>query len=174
MKLTPEQQDMVKVITAAADRHRIPRRVALAFAWVESRLNPRAAGDLRWSEFEGGKRYERLVKNADHLRTNPARSDPKCWHSYGLFQLLACYHVRPAEHPEALYDAITNADRGCAFIARLLRQTAGDVGAARIRYVGLPLEGASTALKRRDVLAKLEVALKLFENTPEKGKEPVS
>lgn len=166
-----QRDDMIAIIVEAADRHRVPRHVALAFAWCESRFDPRAAGDMGWHERDGGKLYVTRVVQQLRLRENPARSDPKAWHSYGLFQLLACFHVRPAEHPEVLYDPHVNADRGCAFIAQLLRRTGGDVEAARLRYVGLPLEGPNTEHARQRVLTKLRAALALFGAPP---KEPGS
>ena len=164
---TTDRDDIKAIIREAADRHRIPRRVALAFAWCESRLDPDAKGDLNWSTRDNGRRYQAHVLSAHRLRENPARSDPTVWHSYGLFQLLACYHVRSDEHPSVLYDPMLNADRGCAFIARLLAQVSGNVESARLRYVGLPLESESTATARRETLTRLRQALSRFEDEEE-------
>ena len=94
---------------------------------------------------------------------NPAREDPTAWHSYGLFQLLACWHAQPEQHPRALLDPATNAELGVRFIRSLLNATAGDIGAARIRYVGLPLVGEHTATQRSLVLANLKLAMSRFQ-----------
>jgi soluble lytic murein transglycosylase-like protein len=162
MRLLRERDDIIAIILQAAEKHRVPPEVALAFAWCESKFIPTAEGDLGWAARDGGKRYERNVLNAHRLRANPGRDDPDCWHSYGLFQLLACYHVADQEHPRALLDAERNAEVACRFIRGLLNRTGGDAEAARLLYVGLPLHGESSAAERAKVLGNLRVALERF------------
>lgn len=136
---------IVRTIREAADRHGVPRQVALAFAYLESRLNPAAQGDLEWHEKRGGSLYQSLVRDAAKFEQNPARNDPEAWHSYGLFQLLAPYHVKPLEHPRVLLNPAVNADRGCAEIRRLLTRARGDVRSARLAYVGCGFGGTLCA-----------------------------
>lgn len=136
---------IVRVIREAADRHQVPRQVALAFAWCESRLNPNAQGDLDWHEKRGGSLYQSMVRDAAKFEHNPARYEPAAWHSYGLFQLLAPYHVKPSEHPRVLLNPAINADRGCAEIRRLLTKARGDVRSARLAYVGCGYGGTLCA-----------------------------
>jgi Transglycosylase SLT domain len=151
------------IIRAAADKAGLSRRVALAFAWIESRHNPRAAGDLLWHERDGGKLYRLHVLGQKRLANNPDRERRELWHSYGLFQLLACYHVLDTESPLRLYDPVVNAERGCAAIARLIRRTKGDVRGARLAYVGCGYDGSqcSAAIVAR-VSRELEHALEKF------------
>lgn len=139
--LPPPESEILAIIRAAADRHGVPRQVALAFAWCESRLNSRAKGDLQWSQRKMGTLYRKHVLDAPRFTANPAREHPETWHSYGLFQLLACYHVEPLEHPSVLFDPAINADRGCRQIAQLLKRTNGDVRGARLAYVGCGTSG---------------------------------
>lgn len=147
-------------IRLAADRHRVPRAVALAFSWAESRHQPTLEGDLGWHELDGGARYRRLVLDAPKFATNPARLTPELWHSYGLFQLLAPYHAEPAEDPRVLLDAAINADRGCRTIARQLARAGGDVDRARLAYVGAGIDGQRIgAAHRLLVLSRLRAAL---------------
>jgi hypothetical protein len=168
---TPRDDDprVVRVIVDAADRHDVPRQVALAFAWCESRLRPDAEGDLRWHERDGGTLYRSRVRDNPRYHDNPARLEPMCWHSYGLFQLLACFHALPHERPEVLLDPEINADRGCAEIHRLLFLCHGDVRAARLKYVGCGFDGSRC---RDETVAnyvnKLERALARYahEGTP--------
>lgn len=159
------------LITEAADRHQIPRRVALAFAWLESRFRVNAVGDLDWATRDDGRRYRAHVLADPRLKSNPARDDPAAWCSYGLFQLLAAYHVEPHEHPRELLDPRRNADRGCAFIRRLLQRTKGDVQQARWVYLGLSVEDAKHAQAREEASKKLRAALRLFSMLTDE-KEP--
>jgi hypothetical protein len=138
---TAQQASCADIIRGAADRHHVSRQVALAFSWVESRHDPACEGDLHWHTKLGGKLYQNHVVRAERLARNPARNDPPVWHSYGLFQLLACYFVGPLEHPILLRDPVINADRGCKEIRRLLDKNAGDVRAARLQYVGCGPKG---------------------------------
>lgn len=152
---------VVQIMREAADRHAVPRRVALAFAWVESKHNPDCEGDLAWHQRDGGERYRRLVLQNPRFRNNPARLVPEAWHSYGLFQLLACYHVRFDEHPRVLLDAELNAERACVYLARLLEATHGDPLRARLLYVGgsrLPSE------KQTPIFERLHAALQRFHH----------
>lgn len=163
MRILSEQKDVQATIIAAAERHQVPPVFALAFAWCESKHNPRAEGDLQWHERDGGRRYRRLVLEAPRFTHNPAREEPEAWHSYGLFQLLACYHCEPEKHPRTLLEASTNAELGVRFMRSLLNSTGGDIDAARVRYVGLPLVGPATQTQRNVVLANLKLAISRFE-----------
>lgn len=70
------------------------------------------------------------------LVRNPYRSDPSVWHSYGLFQLLAPYHVREGEHPTLLLDPRVNAQRGVRAVRTALEHSGGELYQARRRYAG--------------------------------------
>ncbi len=126
---------MIALIRAEARKQGVPDPIALAFAEVESGFNPRAAGDLGWSEKRPAL-YRSLVLDNPKMAQNPARTDARAWHSYGLFQLLAPHHVRPAEHPEILYDPQVNAQRGIGYIKALLKKHGDDVTQARLAYAG--------------------------------------
>lgn len=155
--------DIMRTIRLEADRHGVARPVALAFAWVESRFNPSLQGDLNWHLKDGGALYRRLVRDAPRFSMNPARTQPELWHSYGLFQLLAPYHLEPREHPHVLLDARVNARRGIATIAKLLSRTSGDPRRARMAYVGGGMDGQLLSVEQRQlVVARLDVALDRF------------
>jgi len=161
---TPDPK-VLQTVREAADRHNVPRQVALAFAFCESRLNPNAEGDLEWHEKRGGSLYTSLVRDAVKFEHNPARLVPAAWHSYGLFQLLAPYHVKPMEHPRVLLNPAVNADRGCAEIRRLLTRAKGDVRSARLAYVGCGFGGTLCAKLIVDqYTARLNEALQRFES----------
>lgn len=130
-----------ELIRAAARRNGVPERLALAIARAESGFNPRAAGDLKW--WEDAARFERVVP-----KSNPFRTQRPLWHSYGLFQLLAPYHVVGPEDPRVLFDPGINADRGTAFLARLVKRY-GDWDRVRLAYVG---GLALSADKQREIL----------------------
>lgn len=165
MREIEEHSDITETIRRAADRHRVPRAVALAFSWVESRHDPAREGDLDWHLRRGGELYRRKVLDAPRLTYNPARSRPELWHSYGLFQLLAVYHVEPREDPRALLDPSTNADRGCAVIARMLARTEGDVHAARLGYIGAGYDGAGVGAAHRVLVrSRLNAALERWRS----------
>jgi soluble lytic murein transglycosylase-like protein len=155
----PKFAPMRAVITAAARRHGVPDQIALAFAWLESRFNPNAEGDLKWAEWDQGARYKRYVLDNPKLATNPARDDPSAWHSYGLFQLLAPHFVQPNEHPRALLNPTVNADRGCRYLATALRKSGGDPVVARLYYAGAAKLAED---KQRPVIAAITRALRLF------------
>ena len=134
--------EVTGLIIDAARAANVPVIVALAFADLESALNPRAQGDLGWPTRKGGALYQEKVLDEPRLSQNPARGDRLAWHSYGLFQLLAAAHVLPLEHPNALLDPRINAARGCAFIGTLLKRSNGDVVKARLAYLGCGMDGA--------------------------------
>lgn len=154
-----ERERMQQLVRNAALAAHVEPSIALAFAECESNFNPRAEGDLQWP-YKREPLYRELVLENPRFRDNPWRADPTKWHSYGLFQLLAPYHVKSHEDPRRLLDPTTNAVRGCAYIARLLEQTKGDVYAARLAYIGCGPDGSrcsteAVALAR----AKLRAAL---------------
>jgi soluble lytic murein transglycosylase-like protein len=138
----------------------VPVAVALAFADIESSLKPNAEGDLTWHERDNGARYKKYVLANKRLVNNPARLEPKAWHSYGLFQLLAPWHVDADQHPRSLLDPATNARKGVAAIKRALKQAKGNPYAARLAYVGCGVDGsACDADTVRNVREKLRKAL---------------
>lgn len=153
----------MQLIREAADRHGVSRRIALAFAWCESRFNPAAEGDLVWHERHAGALYRKHVLHNPRLQSNPARLEPEVWHSYGLFQLLAPYHVLPLEHPRVLLDPVINADRGTAAIATHLERANGEVLAARFSYVGGGVAGSLLSPPQRQIVREsLQRALEQF------------
>lgn len=153
---TPAKRAVIAVINAAAAKHSVPPRIALAWAQVESGLNAAAEGDRQWHTYDGGKRYERLVRDNPRFSRNPFRLEPSRWHSYGLFQLLAPYHTGPTEDPKLLLDPRVNADRGVKRIAELLKQTGGDWQQARLLYTGA---SRSNEAKRAAVVAAISRAV---------------
>lgn len=132
----PQHARIRALITRTAQRYGVDPHTALTFAWLESRFDPAAKGDLDWSARKGGELYRTVVRDAPRFADNPARILPKAWHSYGLFQLLAPYHVQPTEHPSVLANPIVNASRGVLYLRKLLEQTHGDVDQARLLYTG--------------------------------------
>lgn len=132
--------DAQRVVRAVAERLGVEPAIALAFAELESGFNAHAAGDLDWATRRAAK-YRELVLDAPKFARNPKRTDPSVWHSYGLFGLLAPYHIGPDEDPEVLWDPVVNAERGVQAIKRLLVRTNGDVAAARLAYVGCGSKG---------------------------------
>lgn len=123
-----ERARIEAAIRAEAARQGVPAHVALATAWVESRMNPHAEGDLRWHENES-----RFIERVP--ASSPFRADRKLWHAYGLFQLLAPYHVRGNESPLVLLDVPTNVERGVKRLRELLA-VSKDLDEVRLRYVG--------------------------------------
>jgi hypothetical protein len=153
-----------QIIRSAAERHGIPPQIALAFAWLESKHDPRLEGDLGWADRSGGDLYKRRVRDVPMFKSNPARDDREAWHSYGLFQLLAPYHTLAHEHPRVLLDPEINADRGCKAIARLLVKTDGDVLSARYAYTGAGYSGQLVSEDHRTLIAtRLRDALERFK-----------
>jgi hypothetical protein len=152
----PANRYVQDLIRAEAVRLDVPAAFALAVADIESGFDPNAKGDLNWSQRNGGALYRVHVLENARLRNNPARSDPSAWHSYGVFQLLAPYHVRPTEDPRALYDVPTNVSRGVRFLKGLLEAAHGNQEAARLAYIGCGFDGAlcdhATVTKARERL----------------------
>lgn len=124
-----ERAAMRVLVQKEADRQGVPRDLALATVAIESDFDPRAEGDLRWHERTD--RYDRVVPTS-----HPLRGQPWLWHSYGLFQLLAPYHVLGDEDPRELLDARLNAQRGIATLKRLLSQHNADYDRVRLAYTG--------------------------------------
>lgn len=154
-----ESADMRALITRIAREHGVPAQVALAFAWLESRFNPRAEGDLQWP-FKRPDKYRELVLEAPRFAHNDFRGDPTRWHSYGLFQLLAPYHVTGAEDPRILLDPEVNATRAMRTLRALLKKHEGDAARARLDFAGASKLSASTQATLR---ARLRAALERFE-----------
>lgn len=127
---------IVALIAAEASAQGVDPRVALAFADAESGLRPEAQGDLDWPYRNGGELYQKHVLGNPALLRNPYRGDPSVWHSYGLFQLLAPYHVLELEHPAVLLDPRINAQRGVRAIRSALERSGGELYQARRRYAG--------------------------------------
>lgn len=135
MKLSLEQSQMEALVRRTSRALGVPEEISLAFAWLESRLNPRAEGDLQWA-FKRPDKYRALVLDAPRFRDNEFRTDAQRWHSYGLFQLLAPYHIQPYEDPRILLDPRINAERGIKTIANLLEKHDGDPIRARLAFAG--------------------------------------
>lgn len=129
--LTP---DLRAILDRAAQLAGVDARILYALAEVESGFNPLAEGDRDWPNRSD--HYKRFVLENKSLSTNPARNDPSAWHSYGLFQLLAPYHVTAKQHPKELLDPKLNAAKAALFVRRILGQTNGDLWAMRKRYIG--------------------------------------
>lgn len=152
---------MRDLIARVAREKGVPVNVALAFAWIESRLRPNAEGDRQWA-FKRAAKYRELVLDAPRFAQNPWRTDAARWHSYGLFGLLAAYHTLDNEDPRRLLDPQVNAERGIAEIARLLRKH-GTPSAARLAFVGCGPKGDGCEPEyTAKVLRNLEQALERF------------
>jgi hypothetical protein len=154
--LTAQQKTMATLIARIARELDAPVDVALAFAWLESRLNPAAQGDLQWPTTHADKFRELVTVK---LAQSPYAGDASLWHSYGLFQLLAPHFVGPREDPRVLLDPEVNARRGITFLKRQLAAHNGDVGKARLAFAGAL--SSSSAYQGR-VLARLASALDQF------------
>jgi hypothetical protein len=124
------------LIVDEAHAQGVDPRVALAFADAESGLRPDEQGDLDWPYRNGGELYQKHVLGNPALLRNPYRGDPSVWHSYGLFQLLAPYHVLELEHPAVLLDPRINARRGVRAVRTALERSGGELYQARRRYAG--------------------------------------
>lgn len=140
-----QRQRMIALVRRVARELGVPAAVALAFADVESGFNPAVQGDLNWPE-KKPELFQKLVVD----KGNPYAGDKSLWHSYGLFQLLAPYHVLAGEHPHVLLDPEVNARRGVMALARLLKTTGGDPIAARLAYIGCGVDGSRCAASVRD------------------------
>jgi hypothetical protein len=135
---TQPGHDIRTLIEREAVAQGVPANVALLFAELESGFNPRAYGDRDWAT----QRPQKWRELRERMPLNPAIDDPTVWGSYGLFGLLAAYHVQPHEHPHVLWDPTVNARRGVTTLKRMLARAAGDVRAARLLYVGCGLDGS--------------------------------
>ena len=150
----PEPSSEIRgLIEREAAAQGVPPQVALAFAELESGFNPRAFGDRDWAS--------RRTKQWNDVRrcmpNNPAIDDPSAWGSYGLFGLLAAYHVQRTEHPQVLWDAALNTRRGVAAVKHALARASGDVRSARLLYVGCGLDGS---LCSREHVARVDARLR--------------
>lgn len=134
-KVGTRRAEMIALIRAEALRQGVDPVLALATAETESNFNPQVPGDTQWPYKRGGELYQKHVLDSAALKDNPARLEAKAWHSYGLFQLLAPFHVRPHEHPDVLWDPAVNAERGVAFL-KALWQKHQDVRKVRLAYAG--------------------------------------
>lgn len=103
------------------------------------------------------------------LAHNPARLDPSAWHSYGLYQLLAPYHVPAHMHPREMLRTSLNAEIGIRFIATLLRQANGDPAKARLAYVGCGLDGKRCSEQTRAAVLAAFAAAYEHWNALEQG-----
>lgn len=159
MKESVQQLQMKALITRIARAWGVPVQVALAFAWLESRFDPRADGDEQWAQ-KRPEKYRELVLDAPRFADNPWRTDAARWHSYGLFQLLAPYHTLPTEDPWALYDPEINAERAMKTLANLLARHDGDPIKARLDFAGASKLGPETqamlSKRMRDALVRFE------------------
>lgn len=156
--LTRQQKAMQDIIVAEAVKQGVPSRVALAFAWLESQFDPNAEGDKDWAS-KRPELYEVLVLKSDAFKSNPFRTDPDRWHSYGLFQLLAPYFVTGEQDPASLLEPRRNAFLGVRKLKALLTAYHGDVAKTRLAFAGALELGPSV---QKPILAKLTHALSLF------------
>ena len=156
---TPAQRTMMQYIAGKAHAAGVPTELALAFAWLESRFNPAAKGDLLWAD-KFPDRYKRYVLENPALSANPYKHDRALWHSYGLFGLMAAHFTRGAEHPHLLYNHEVNTDRALVFIKRLLRENGNDPVATRLAYAG----AGNAAVETQQLLeSRVKSALRQFE-----------
>lgn len=117
--------------------------IAFVFAELESGFNPNVYGDRDWAIRHPGEWQATQQRMPD----NPAIRDPSAWGSYGLFGLLAPYHVGPLEHPHVLWDAALNTQRGVAAVKHALESAHGDIRSARLLYVGCGWHGSRCSRK---------------------------
>jgi hypothetical protein len=155
----PGSADIRAMIVAECLVRGVRPSIGLAFAYVESRFNPLAEGDKQWHLKEAGRKFDRAVRDNPNLQQNPALHEPWKWHSYGLFQLLAPYHVGPTEDPVVLFDPFKNTQRGVATIKRLLDRCDGDPIRARILYTGASKQPEAVQSEIRHRIAN---ALQMF------------
>ena len=148
------RQDVLALITREAAAVGLDPRIAVAFAELESRLDPNAMGDAGWAEKNHGDNYRRHVLGNSRLASNPWRNVPSLWRAYGLFQLLAPFHVHENEHPHVLLDPLLNTQRGVRAVRAVLEKSGGNLHEARRRYVGC---GPGTTCSA-DVLGRIDSA----------------
>lgn len=134
-KVGARRAEMIALVRAEALRQGVDPVLALATAETESNFNPEVPGDVQWPYKRGGELYQKHVLENPAFDSNPARLEAKAWHSYGLFQLLAPYHLQPTEHPDVLWDPKLNAERGIAYLKALWRKHK-DVWKVRLAYAG--------------------------------------
>jgi murein DD-endopeptidase MepM/ murein hydrolase activator NlpD len=132
--------------------------VALAFCEIESHFNPNSVPhktDL-WYKKKGGSLYRKLVQNSTKFSNNPYKDKQELWVSYGLFHLLAVYHISGQEDPRILFDPEINATRAIAKIAEDLAIYNNDPEAVRLVYVGYnPNTTRSDAEKVREKFRRI-------------------
>lgn len=143
------RSDIRALITLESKRVGLEPAIALATARAESNFKADAEGDLGWHKRPD--RFDRVVP-----RDNPYRNQRELWHSYGVFQLLAPYHVMDGEHPRVLLDPQVNVKRGVAFLRRLSLRHNGDPDAIRLAYTGASRLSPDV---QRPILAKWHRAL---------------
>ena len=135
----PHAPSRMELMTLIADQARaigLHPALAIAFADRESQLDPNAEGDKEWPNKNNGDNYRRFVLQSPKFTNNPWRNQPELWHSYGLFQLLAPFHLEGHEHPHTLLHPVINAQRGVRAVKHAVDLSSGDLYEARRRYVG--------------------------------------
>jgi hypothetical protein len=130
------RNELLSLIAGEARSWGLHPALAAAFADRESQLDPNAEGDPGWPNKNNGDNYRRYVLQNQKFANNPWRTQPELWHSYGLFQLLAPFHLEGNEHPYTLLDPVINTQRGVRVVKHMLDQSNGDLYEARRRYVG--------------------------------------
>lgn len=153
-----QQRAMIDLITREAAIAGVPASVALATAYLESRFNPDARGDLGWYAKNNGATYRKAVLDKPYFRPNPWRTRGDLWYARGLFQLLPAYHLRADEHPDVLFNPVVNTQRALSYLRGLLTKTGGDPLRARLYYTGA-IGGdeelkVRTASRMRDAIAR--------------------
>lgn len=124
-------RNLMRVMVRVEAREQgVPALLALATARVESHFDHDAIGDRNWHLNRS--RFDRVVS-----RESPYYDQPELWRSYGVFQLLAPYHVEPGEDPRVLLDPPTNIARGVRRLKDLLSRCNGDWDAVRLAYKGI-------------------------------------
>ena len=135
----PEPAPHIRMlIERAAYGQHVHPRAALLFAELESGFNPFAYTASDWADAHPG-HWQALRRR---MPRNPAIDNPAAWGKYGLFGLLAAYHVRPTEHPHVLWNAAVNATRGIAAVRLALERARGDMRTARLLYLGCGADGS--------------------------------
>ena len=157
--LSARQKANREIIIAEAKRQGVPVRVALTFAWLESKFNEKAAGDLDWAKNKPDK-YKEFVLDNPNLRAHPLRNKKEVWHSYGLFQLLAPHVIKGTEDQASLYDARKNAQIGVGKLKALLKTHDGDVNKVRLAFAGALKLGMPV---QKDIITRLGDAYAQFK-----------
>lgn len=131
-----ESPSIADIIAQHARAAGINPRLAMAFADLESGINPGALHDQDWATRDGCANYRKHVLGNAKFNQNPGRGEPAAWMGYGLFGLMSPFFLGALEHPRVLLDPNINAMRGTGLIAQHLRSSGGNVRDARLRYVG--------------------------------------